>query len=174
MGKEDVRSRSTMGINQLDKSHLHGYVDTRDEHGLFAGEQLAQKEDHISPKRPASYRKPEIGDLVLILDFVQAKDRGRKLDARWNTPRVLEKISPSGVSGHVRQHHDPPGKTKRFHFDDLLLYVPRENSYAGPVSKETESQVVQYERGGMGDVQGVWNVGQRSIDLGDINEEIGS
>ena len=162
------------GINQPDESHLLGYIDTRDERGLFAGEQLAQKQDHINPKKTPSYHKPEIGDMVLVRDFVQAKDRGRKLDARWSTPRVLEKISHSGVSGHVRQLHDPPGKSKRFHFDDLLLYVPREGSCARPAREESESLAVQYERGAMGDVQGVWSVGQRSFDLGDIDEGIGS
>lgn len=161
-------------INQPDESYLHGYIDTRDERGLLAGEQLARKQDHTNPRKTSSYRKPQIGDLVLVRDFVQAKDRARKLDARWSTPRMLEKISHSGVSGHVRQLHDPPGKTKRFHFDDLLLYVPRKGSSARPVREEANSQAVQYERGAMRDVQGVWGVGQRSFDLGDLNERFGS
>ena len=118
----------------------------------------------------SGYRKPQVGDLVLVRDFQLAKDKGRKLEARWGTPRLLERMSHSGVSGHVRQLHDPPGKTKRFHLDDFLLYVPRGNDHGLNTSGEVEVAVdgVEYVRGAMGVVQGLLRVGQRSFDLGDI------
>src|SRR5437588_9709936 len=114
------------------------------------------------------YRRPKPGDLVLIRDFQVAKDKGRKLDARWSTPRILEKVSHSGVSAHLRQLHDPPGITKRYHFDDVLLYVPRDSDYPTSHQAGKGSRVVEYSRQAMGDVGGVWCVGRRAFDFTDL------
>ena len=67
---------------------------------------------------------------MLLRDIQQAKDHGRKLDPRWTTPRIVVSISTSGVSCNVRQLHDPPTITKRYHLDDLVVYVSRNPSTA--------------------------------------------
>ena len=66
---------------------------------------------------------------MLVRDFQQAKHKGAKLEPRWSTPRIVDRISASGVSAHIRQLHDPPGITKRFHLDDLIVYVPRGHDF---------------------------------------------
>jgi len=83
---------------------------------------------------------------------------------------LLERISYSGVSGHVRQFHDPSGKTKRFYLNDLLLYVPCDSNY--PLcSMESKTTAVEYDHGAMGEVQAVWSRGQWGFDMGDIGLE---
>ena len=102
-------------------------------------------------------------------DFQQAKDKGRKLEPRWSSPWLLERISKSGVSAHVRQLHNPPGVTKRFHLDDLLLYIPRNEKYPEEGERTEEKMSgMEYARGAMGDVQGVWRLGQRAFDVTDL------
>ena len=153
----------------LEPSHadVTNYIDMREEKGRIAVERLANRQDSLCPRKTAAYWTPKEGDLVLLRDFALAKDKGRKLDPRWSTPRILERVSKSGVSAHVRQLHDPPGHTKRFHFDDLLVYIPRTNNYPGSGSESRRGAVV-YERGAMGAVNGIWQSGQRAFDLGDI------
>ena len=153
-----------------DEEGIQSYVDRREEIAGEASKKLATSQDGLRPKKTTRYKAPKPGDLVLLRDFQQAKDKGKKWEPRWSSPRILERISKSGVSAHVRQLHEPPGSTKRFHFNDLLLYTPRSENYP-MVTEEVEGEVraVSYERGTMGDVQGVWRVGQRVFDVSDIN-----
>jgi len=138
----------------------------------LAAEKLSRLQDGLSSRRSRGYHKPEARDLVLVRDFRLVKEHGRKLHAQWTTPRLLERISHSGVSGHVRQLHDPQGRTKRFPLDDLLLYVQRDSNYPrGPV--ESSGRAVEYMRGAMGEVQGVQSVDQRAFDMGDMSLEAG-
>jgi len=117
------------GPIELEESSLNSYVIEPEEKGLLAGEKLSRLQDGLSSRRSRGYHKLEARDLVLVRDFQLAKEHGRKVHARCTTPRLLERLSYSGVLGHVRQFHDPPGRTKRFHLDDLLLYVQRDSNY---------------------------------------------
>ena len=148
--------------------NITSYIDGRDETSLVATERLGRRQNALKPRKTIGYQTPKEGDLVLLRDFQQAKDKGRKLDPRWSAPRILERISKSGVSAHVRQLHHPPGHTKRYHFDDLLVYVPRTNDYPGGEHSGAERRAVVYERGAMGDVNGIWQVGQRGFNLSDL------
>jgi len=152
----------------LNEETIHGYIDSREERGLQAGGKLARRQDQLEPKQTAGYKRPKPGDLVLVRDFQQAKDKGRKLNARWSMPRILERMSHSGVSAHVRQLHDPPGVTKRFHLDDLLLFVSRDRQANRAEFEEGSVGSVQYSRDAMGEVTGIWSEGQRGFDLTDI------
>ena len=73
------------------------------------------------------------------------------------------------TSAHVRQLHDPPGVTKRYHLDDLLLFVSHDKRYPAPQFQEQGDRVgaVQYSRNAMGEA-GIWSEGQRGFDLTDI------
>lgn len=121
--------------------------------------------------KTSGYQKPKVGDLVLLRDFQLAKDKGRKLDPRWSTPRLLEKLSKSGVSAHVRQLYDPPGVTKRYHFDDLLVYIPRTSSYPGLEKGNETASGVEYIRGAMGVIEHMGVSGQRAFDLSGMGRE---
>ena len=90
------------------------------------------------------------------------KEKGKKLEARWSTRRILKRISRSGVSGHISQLHDPPGKIKRYYLDVSIPFVPR---FEDPVSTVS---AIEYTRDVLGDVQGNWVIGQRAFDLTDI------
>ena len=155
----DIIGLSEVGIEAL--------VDRRDERGRLAVQKLGRAQDQILPRKTAGYREPKVGDLVLLRDFQLAKDKGRKLDPRWSTPRIVERISKSKVSAQVRQLHDPPGITKRYHFDDLLVYIPR-NRELFPRCEAAAEKGVVYERGAMGDVGGFWQAGQRGFDMGEL------
>lgn len=157
------------GIPIPGEPSIHGYIDSREERSLLAGKRLAVKQDAIQPRKSPGYRIPKPGDLVLIRDFQQAKEKGRKLHARWSTPRLLERVSQSGVSAHVRQLHDPPGLTKRYHFDDLLLFVPRGSDFPSFQPTRSIGQAVHYSRDAMGEMVGAMTMGQRGFDLTDVS-----
>ena len=77
------------------------------------------------------------GDLVLLRDLQPDKQHGKKLTPRWFVPRIVVSLSSSGVSCNVRQIHDPPTATKRYHIDDLAAYVPPEPLSAHPAAGGT-------------------------------------
>ena len=86
--KRDVPTgKESQEISEID---LHAFVDLQYERGIEAGTQLARKQDSFYPRTTAGYGKPKQGDLVLVRDFQQAKDKGRKLEPRWSTPRIVE------------------------------------------------------------------------------------
>ena len=140
-------------------------MDQRDERDSSASQKLARTQDRQKTKASPGYKRPKVGDLVLVRDIQLAKEKGLKLEARWSTPRILEKMSKSGVSGHVRQLHDPPGKTKRYHLDNLIPYTSRTGKH---VPANTVLPAIEYTRDALADVQGNWVVGQRAFDLTDI------
>ena len=163
-------SASSEDAPVADQDTLTPFTNNREEQGRTAIQQLAHSRDQISGKPSKGYKRPQARDLVLVRDIQLAKEKGKKLEPRWSTPRVLERISKSGVSGHVRQLHDPPGKTKRFHIDDLVPYISQKNE-SFPAS--TVLSAIKYSRDAMGDVQGNWIKGQRAFDLSDLKESAG-
>jgi len=80
----------------------------------------------------------------------------------------VEKISCLSVSTQVRQLHKPPDRMKRYHIDDLVIYIPRTHDY--PHLKGIGGQVngVEYAREAMENVAGVWRIGQPAYDLCDL------
>lgn len=97
-----------------EESGLHSFIDQRCEEGIEARMQWARKQDSLQPRRTRGYKKPKKVELVLVRDSQQAKDKGGKLELLWSTLRIVERISASGVSAHIRQPHDPPNITKHF------------------------------------------------------------
>ena len=158
---------TTDDIPTADEDTIHVYIDRRSEISLSANERLAQSQDSLRPKVSPGYKKPKAGDLVLVHNIQLAKEKGKKLEPRWSTPRLLEQLSKSGVSGHVRHLHDPPGKTKQFHIDDLVPYISRGTD---PLSANIITPAVEYSRNAFGDVQGNWSAGQRAFNLGDVSK----
>ena len=167
-GGEVIRGgnwRQEDDIPQAPDDTIHVYIDRRDKKRTSASQKLAQSQDQQKLKASLGYKRPKPGDLVLVRDIQLAKEKGKKLEARWSIPRILERISKSGVSGHIQQLHDPLGKTKRYHMDDLVPYVAR-MPYLD--SANTISPAVEYTRDTLGDVQGRWVLGQRAFNLKDV------
>lgn len=144
---------------------IHVYMDRRDEIRTSASQKLARSQDQQKPTASPGHKRPKARDLVLVRDIQLAKKKGKKLEARWSTPRILEKISKSGVCGHIRQLHDPPGKTKRYHVDNLVPYVARTPNLD---SANTISPAAEYSRDALGDVQGRWVLGQTAFNPEDV------
>lgn len=147
---------------------IHVHVDRRDEQSQSANLKLAHNKDNLHVKGSAGYKEPKPGDLVLVRNIQLAKEKGKNLEPRWSTPRLLERISRSGVSGHIRQLPDPPGQTKRYHIDDLIPYLSRNQN---PIPANTIIPVIEYSQDSTGSVQGNWSTGQRAFDLSDDREK---
>lgn len=43
----------------------------------------------MAVKASRGYRTPCVGDFVLVRDIQLSKEKGKKLEPRWSTPRVL-------------------------------------------------------------------------------------
>lgn len=71
--------------------------------------------------RRAEIYQPQEGDLVLLRRFAVDKDKGRKLETRWEGPYRIAKITKSGVS--VRLEDLSTGVRKgRYSVDDVKVY----------------------------------------------------
>ena len=143
---EGIDPAEVLGI---DRNAVDEHIFRRDDQGVLAGAQRARDQAGMEERRAKKTgrgRQPKPGDLVLLRDIQLAKHHGRKLDPRWTTPRIVVSISVSGVSCNVRQLHDPPTITKRYHLDDLVVYVPRDPSTAFP----TADRAVAYSRDAFG------------------------
>ncbi|TAQ83554.1 hypothetical protein B7494_g8120 [Chlorociboria aeruginascens] len=66
---------------------------------------------------------PKINDLVLVRHHQLDKNKGKKLESRWLGPRLVVS-KPSEVSARVANIYGD-GKVKKYHIDDLKVYVPR-------------------------------------------------
>jgi hypothetical protein len=160
----DVDPSEILGVQA---EELEAYVLGRDDKGVTMMDKRASEQHRAESNRKGSpvFRKPRVGDLVLVRDIALSKQHGRKLEARWSTPRVVDSISASGVSAHVRELHHAPGKTKRYHVEDLLVYTPRQVADLGKPADKAISPTVEYARGAMG-AQEAFVPGQRAFHLG--------
>ena len=80
---------------------------------------------------------PSRGDLVLLRRFVVDKDKGRKLETRWEGPYKVKKVGRSGVSVTLEDIHT--GRTKgRYSFDSIKIYVRREEHIEGKPSESVD------------------------------------
>ena len=68
---------------------------------------------------------PQKGDLVLLRRFVVDKDKGRKLEVKWEGPYLVTKLSSSGVSVTLTDFLTDRVKG-RYSTDALKLYVQRQ------------------------------------------------
>lgn len=73
------------------------------------------------------WEPPKPGDLVMIRRHEIDTQRGKKLESRWEGPRLLVRLSERSNSGFVRELHGKE-KEKRYHVDDMRVYVSRADS----------------------------------------------
>ena len=152
---------------------INWHYSTREEIGEQALDRLAKlhrrMENEAHPPS-ALYRKPKAGDLVLLRDLARDKQHGRKLDPRWTEPRIVDRISNNGMSAYIRSLHEPSSKAKRYHIDDLRIYLPRnpKDFEETGVRQEIAATTITYSRSAMGDVPGIPYLGQRAFDFSDL------
>jgi hypothetical protein len=70
------------------------------------------------------WTSPRVGDLVLVRRFQIDKEKGHKLESKWEGPKLLQAVTESGVTGYVRDVYGE-GVPKKYHLDDLRTYLPR-------------------------------------------------
>jgi hypothetical protein len=159
----DVDPSEILGVQA---EELEAYVLGRDDKGVTMMDKRTSEQHRAESSRKGSpvFRKPWVGDLVLVRDIALSKQHGRKLKARWSTPRIVDAISASGVSAQVRELHHAPGKTKRYHIEDLLVYTPRQVTDLGKPADKVISPTGEYARGAMG-AQEAFVPGQRAFHL---------
>jgi len=83
------------GVLGIDVEALERHVFPRDEWSLSLMDLVARNQISKENTRKGSrgYRKPVAGDLVLLRDIQKDKHHRRKLDPRWSTPRIIDRIS---------------------------------------------------------------------------------
>ena len=87
---------------------------------------LTNHHTRLQANATSAWTPPKVGDLVLVRDMQKEKQHGRKLDPSWVGPRLLMRLTGSGVSGYVQEMYDD--KVKRYHLDDLKVYCRRERT----------------------------------------------
>jgi transposase InsO family protein len=147
----------------VESEELESYIVSRDDKGVTMTDKRVRHQADSAGRRKDSPRfvKARVGDLVLVRDIALSRQHGRKLDTRWSTPRIVDSISASGVSADVLELHHAPGKGKRYHVEDLLVYTPRDNL---PMFSTQPSPAVEYSRHSMG-AQEAFIPGQRAFHL---------
>lgn len=178
------------GLNPDDVLHpipenVPCHMTERDENRETATDRLARSQHSLERNRPAGrgYRKPRPGDMVLRRDLARDKQHGRKLDPRWTEPRVVDRLSNNGMSAYIWALHDPPSRAKRYHIDDLWIYIARKASVSTDPTISADSNgrdstmvpaTVTYSRTAMGDKPGAFVIGQRAFDLTDLVSRFGT
>lgn len=79
-------------IPMPEEDTIHVHIYRQDEHGWLASEKLACSQERLCSRSSPGYRIPKVGDLVLVRDIQLAKEKGKKLEPRWSTPRLLERL----------------------------------------------------------------------------------
>ena len=112
-------------IEDTTEHQKHIYMALRDENRCLASEASAYSH-YRRGQRERRQWIPKTGDLVLVRNHAVDGQRGRKLESKWLGPRLLVSLSSSGLTGRVRELYGEGG-TKKYHLNDLLLYVERKD-----------------------------------------------
>ena len=84
---------------------------------------IAHAHAKLEKSKNAQWTTPKVGDLVFVRHHQLDQVKGRKLESRWLGPRLVTS-QLSEVSAQVTNIYGD-GKTKKYHVDDLKVYVPR-------------------------------------------------
>ena len=101
-----------------DTNQFKYFTMARNEHREHANTQLWQSQDKKESKHKPKWEGPREGDLVLVRDRALDNQNGGKLQPRWHAPRIVEKIAEDGNTALIRELHNAPDNTKKYHFDD--------------------------------------------------------
>lgn len=108
-----------------EKWNIEELIATRDYRGDdMIMKRIAEQDRAIrSREDKLRWETPREGDLVMIRRHELDNQKGRKLESRWEGPKVLVRLSARGNSGFVKEVHG--SKEKRYHVDDMKVYVSR-------------------------------------------------
>ena len=150
------------------ESDILSFIDKRDENGTTALEKLAghhQRKEQSIREPGGTYKRPTVGDLLLLRDLARDKQLGRKLDPRWTENRIVDRLSKNGMSACIRALHEGPEKAKRYHIDDLRVYASRS---IGQNELTTSHTAITYTRVAFENKPGVFTSGPRAFNFTDI------
>ena len=103
---------------------------TEERRDLARGSILATQDRQIETRQRDLDRRQEVkyqpGDLVLLRRFAVDKDKGKKLEAKWEGPYRITRITKSEVSVWLEDLCTGMRKG-RYSIDDLKIYVAREH-----------------------------------------------
>jgi hypothetical protein len=141
-----------------DANQLKYFTMKRNEQREYTSSQLCHSQDKKESSHQPKWEGPWKGDLVLVRDVALDNQKGGKLRPRWHAPRIVEDIVENGNTALVRELHHAPDHTKKYHFDDLKVYVQR---YSGERARD-----ISYERTTMASpFISANSVGQRAFHL---------
>ena len=79
-GENEATRALNSNIPGSDEDTIHVYTDLRDKRGEAASQRLAEQQDRIQPSASQGYKKPQVGELVLVRDVQLGKEKGKKLE----------------------------------------------------------------------------------------------
>ena len=116
---------------------------------------LAEKRE--ANQKPARYKVPRDGDLVLLRRFLLDQRKGSKLEARWEGPYILSDLAKDGKTGRLRDLNTreivrvKKGALRdRVHLNDLKVYLRRGSERQAGVELVN---ILEYERRATGEGQ---------------------
>jgi len=136
---------------------LNLHVIRRDDNREASTAAVARHNVWVEKNEKGVWSPPRAGDLVLVRQFELDKQHGRKLEPRWGPPKLLREVLTNGVTGWVSDVYGLL-PAKKYHLDDLKVYVPRNDEVYPPLPPRT----VEIERQAMA-LAGF--PGQRAVDL---------
>ena len=118
-------TEADLKIEDTTKHQRHIYMVLRDENCCLASEASAYSH-YRRGQQERRQRIPKADDLVLVRNHAVDGQRVRKLESKCLGPRLLVSLSSSGLTGRVRELCGAGG-TKKYHLNDLILYVERKD-----------------------------------------------
>ncbi len=118
-------TEADLEIEDITEHQKQVYMALQDENRYLASEASAYSH-YKRGQRERKQRVPKAGVLVLVRNHAVDRQRGRKLESKWLGPRLLVSLSLSGLTGRVKELYGEGG-TKKYHLNDLILYVERKN-----------------------------------------------
>lgn len=119
-----------MKLKENEDTSVWVYLNQREEDRYEAVESIMKtqqqmEEEYRRRKKGGEEKELKEGDLVLLRRAVVDKDKGRKLEPRWEGPYAVVKVGFSNVSVNLKDFHTD--KTRGRHsLDAVKLYVRRE------------------------------------------------
>ena len=96
-----------------------------DENRCLASEASAYSH-YKKGQRKRRQRIPKTGNLILVRNHAVDGQKRRKLESKWLGSRLLVSLSLLGLTRRVKELYGEGG-TKKYHLNDLLLYVERKD-----------------------------------------------
>ena len=116
-------AEATEALQSTPGEHWSFIWEFRNEQRDRMAHSITEAHDRAKPKDPM-WTTPKPGDWVLVRRSQFDNKRGNKLEAKWDGPKLLTRVTESGVSGFVKNIYGE-GIEKRYHLDDLKTYIPR-------------------------------------------------